>query len=249
MGRCSRDIHAHLLGDLLTVRLQGVLTAAEQRLVRMRVTSDIAAASWRIASRLCHQILKMGACVRGQSDSPLVGKQLGDVGQEWGTPSDNSFPPTGGRFGFDAKPLVRRTCGLLPSSQDSDSDRPLHLRGRCHHCDCTAGDRHWVRCQPRRACPELASNIRLIGHADNIHADWRPALPAPVKSTDARKRFAVEYFRVQQIPLQRAGGGEAFGHLGRCACACPKSRDSFSETCTNVYFPLETTSHFHKLNP
>ena len=60
---------------------------------------------------MCHQILKMVACVRGQSDSPLVGKQLGDVGQEWGTPSDNSFPPTGGRFGFDAKPLVRRTGG------------------------------------------------------------------------------------------------------------------------------------------
>jgi uncharacterized protein YbcI len=55
MGRCSRDIHAHLLGDLLSVRLQGVLTAAEQRLVRMRVTSDVAAASWRIVSRLCQR--------------------------------------------------------------------------------------------------------------------------------------------------------------------------------------------------
>ena len=116
MGRCSRDIHAHLLGDLLTVLLQSVLTAAEQRLVRMRVTSNIAAASWRIVSQLCHQILKMVACVRGQSDSPLVGKQLGDVGQEWGTPSDNSFPPTEGRFGFDAKPLVRRTGGPHLSS-------------------------------------------------------------------------------------------------------------------------------------
>ena len=34
MGRGPRDIGAHLLGDLLVVRLQGVLTAAEQHLVK-----------------------------------------------------------------------------------------------------------------------------------------------------------------------------------------------------------------------
>jgi uncharacterized protein YbcI len=34
MGRGPRDIHAHLIGDLLVVRLQGVLTAAEQQLVK-----------------------------------------------------------------------------------------------------------------------------------------------------------------------------------------------------------------------
>ncbi len=34
MGRGPKDIHTHLLGDLLVVRLQGVLTAAEQQLVR-----------------------------------------------------------------------------------------------------------------------------------------------------------------------------------------------------------------------
>jgi uncharacterized protein YbcI len=34
MGRGPKHIHAHLLGDLLVVRLQGVLTAAEQQLVR-----------------------------------------------------------------------------------------------------------------------------------------------------------------------------------------------------------------------
>jgi uncharacterized protein YbcI len=32
MGRGPKDIHAHLLGDLLVVRLRGVLTAAEQHL-------------------------------------------------------------------------------------------------------------------------------------------------------------------------------------------------------------------------
>ncbi len=34
MGRGPKDINAHLLGDLLVVRLQGVLTAAEQHLVK-----------------------------------------------------------------------------------------------------------------------------------------------------------------------------------------------------------------------
>jgi uncharacterized protein YbcI len=34
MGRGPKDIHAHLLGDLLLVRLRGVLTAAEQHLVK-----------------------------------------------------------------------------------------------------------------------------------------------------------------------------------------------------------------------
>ena len=33
MGRGPKDIHAHLIGDLLLVRLKGVFTAAEQHLV------------------------------------------------------------------------------------------------------------------------------------------------------------------------------------------------------------------------
>jgi uncharacterized protein YbcI len=33
MGRGPKDVHTHLIGDLLVVRLQGVLTAAEQHLV------------------------------------------------------------------------------------------------------------------------------------------------------------------------------------------------------------------------
>ena len=33
MGRGPKDIHTHLIGDLLVVRLTGVLTAAEQHLV------------------------------------------------------------------------------------------------------------------------------------------------------------------------------------------------------------------------
>jgi len=34
MGRGPKEIHTHLLGDLLVVRLRGVLTAAEQHLVK-----------------------------------------------------------------------------------------------------------------------------------------------------------------------------------------------------------------------
>jgi uncharacterized protein YbcI len=35
MGRGPRDIHAHLIDDLIVVRLTDVLTAAEQHLVKM----------------------------------------------------------------------------------------------------------------------------------------------------------------------------------------------------------------------
>jgi uncharacterized protein YbcI len=34
MGRGPKDIHAHLIGDLLLVRLHGVLTAAEHQLIK-----------------------------------------------------------------------------------------------------------------------------------------------------------------------------------------------------------------------
>jgi uncharacterized protein YbcI len=34
MGRGPKGIHAHMIGDLLLVRFQGVLTAAEQQLVK-----------------------------------------------------------------------------------------------------------------------------------------------------------------------------------------------------------------------
>ncbi len=35
MGRGPKDVHTHLIGDLLLVRLQGVLTVAEQQLVQV----------------------------------------------------------------------------------------------------------------------------------------------------------------------------------------------------------------------
>ena len=34
MGRGPKDIHTHLIGDLLVVRLKGILTAAEQQLAK-----------------------------------------------------------------------------------------------------------------------------------------------------------------------------------------------------------------------
>ncbi len=36
MGRGPKDIHAHVIGDLVLVRLKGVLTAAEKQLVKMQ---------------------------------------------------------------------------------------------------------------------------------------------------------------------------------------------------------------------
>lgn len=38
MGRGPKDIHAHIIDDLLVVRLQGVLTSAEQHLVKTMPT-------------------------------------------------------------------------------------------------------------------------------------------------------------------------------------------------------------------
>jgi uncharacterized protein YbcI len=38
LGHGPKDIHAHLIGDLLVVRLRGVLTAAEQQLVKILPT-------------------------------------------------------------------------------------------------------------------------------------------------------------------------------------------------------------------
>lgn len=40
LGRGPRDVHAHLLGDLLVVRLLGVLTAAEQHLVEVSTSGQ-----------------------------------------------------------------------------------------------------------------------------------------------------------------------------------------------------------------
>jgi len=40
IGRGPRDIHAHLLGTLLVVRLQGVLTPAERQLISARGEPD-----------------------------------------------------------------------------------------------------------------------------------------------------------------------------------------------------------------
>jgi uncharacterized protein YbcI len=37
MGRGPKDIHTHVIGDLVIVRLKGVLTAAEQQLVKALV--------------------------------------------------------------------------------------------------------------------------------------------------------------------------------------------------------------------
>jgi uncharacterized protein YbcI len=34
MGRGPKNIHAHLIGDFIVIRLQGILTAAEQQLVK-----------------------------------------------------------------------------------------------------------------------------------------------------------------------------------------------------------------------
>ena len=51
MGRGPKDIRAHLIDDLLVVRLRGVLTAAEQHLVK-----SLSAEKGRACSNKCGPI-------------------------------------------------------------------------------------------------------------------------------------------------------------------------------------------------
>ena len=39
MGRGPEDVHSHLIGDLVVIRLRGVLTAAEQQLAKSQPTA------------------------------------------------------------------------------------------------------------------------------------------------------------------------------------------------------------------
>lgn len=50
MGRGPKQIQAHLVGDILLVRLHGVLTPAEQQLVKTLPAKEAATCSSRFAA-------------------------------------------------------------------------------------------------------------------------------------------------------------------------------------------------------
>ena len=72
MGRGPKDIHAHLIGDLVLVRLRGVLTNAEQHLVQTlpsekgrdllkQVRTQLIEQARPILAEMIHEVT--GACV------------------------------------------------------------------------------------------------------------------------------------------------------------------------------------------
>ena len=67
MGRGPRDIHAHLLGTLLVVRLQGALTPAERQLLCPRHEPDGTAGKEPAAGPA------MPGNGNGTSASPMIG--------------------------------------------------------------------------------------------------------------------------------------------------------------------------------
>jgi uncharacterized protein YbcI len=73
IGRGPRDIHSHLLGDLLVVRLQGVLTPAERQLISPR--GEPAGAASAEAGHA-----PVGANGHGRSIGPSNGNGKGHVG-------------------------------------------------------------------------------------------------------------------------------------------------------------------------
>lgn len=56
MGRGPKDIHTHLIGDLLLVRLRGGLTAAEQQLVKTLPTDK----GERLLKQVRRQLMNTG---------------------------------------------------------------------------------------------------------------------------------------------------------------------------------------------
>jgi uncharacterized protein YbcI len=67
MGRGPKDIHAHLIGDLLVVRLRGVLTAAEQHLVKT------------LSPEKGRDLLKQARTHLVETARPLLEAMVGDV--------------------------------------------------------------------------------------------------------------------------------------------------------------------------
>src|SRR3989304_984634 len=87
MGRGPKDIHTHLVGDLLVVRLQGVLTAAEQHLVRSlpgekgrdllkQVRTQVIEAARPILEALVKEITGVEMCSLHHDISTATGEEI-----------------------------------------------------------------------------------------------------------------------------------------------------------------------------
>ena len=87
MGRGPRDIHAYVIGDLLVVRLQGVLTAAEQHLVTTlpsgkgrdllkQVRTQLMEAARPVLEAMIQNVTGVGVVSMHQDISTLTGEKV-----------------------------------------------------------------------------------------------------------------------------------------------------------------------------
>ncbi|HEX3151640.1 MAG TPA: DUF2294 domain-containing protein [Gemmataceae bacterium] len=87
MGRGPKDIRAHLIGDLLVVRLQGVLTAAEQHLVQTlspekgrdllkQVRTQLIEIARPVLSQMVQQVTGVAAISLHHDISTVTGEEL-----------------------------------------------------------------------------------------------------------------------------------------------------------------------------
>ena len=87
MGRGPKDIHTHLLGDLLVVRLQGVLTAAEQQLVKSlsaekgrdllkQVRTHLIETARPVMEALIHEITRVKVMSMHHDISTITGEEV-----------------------------------------------------------------------------------------------------------------------------------------------------------------------------
>ena len=87
MGRGPKDIRTHLLGDLLVVRLQGVLTAAEQHLVQSlpstngrdllkQVRTQLIEAAWPVMAAMVQESTGVKALSLHHDISTVTGEEI-----------------------------------------------------------------------------------------------------------------------------------------------------------------------------
>ncbi len=87
LGRGPQDVHAHLLGDLLVIRLRGVLTVAEQHLVRTlppekgrdllkQVRSQLIEAARPVLDALARDITGVGVASMHHDISTVTGEEV-----------------------------------------------------------------------------------------------------------------------------------------------------------------------------
>ncbi len=87
MGRGPKHIHAHLIGDLLVVRLQGVLTTAEQQLAKSlplekglellkQVRAQLIETARPVLETLVHEITGVKPCSLHHDISTVTGEEV-----------------------------------------------------------------------------------------------------------------------------------------------------------------------------